>query len=95
MAQALVRKLRDETVADYRAEARAKGTSLEAELREVIERNRPRRRLSAEELRELSRSLRARTPPSARTDSTPFIRWMRDTDGGRYLGRTDPESVDP
>ena len=54
MGQALIRKLSDDTLADYRGLARARGTSLEAELREIIEANRPFRKKSAVELRRMS-----------------------------------------
>ena len=84
MAQALIRKIKDETLADYRAAAAAKGRSLEAELRELIEANRPLRKKDSEALAALSRRLREGTPASAaRVDSTPFIRWARDTNSGK------------
>jgi plasmid stability protein len=87
MAQALIRKLKDETLADYRSAAAAKGRSLEAELRELIESNRPPRKKDSTALLALSERLRANTPASAaRVDSTEYIRWARDTDAGRYLG---------
>lgn len=87
MAQALVRNLNDETLADYRAVAREKGSSLEAELRELIERNRPLRTKNVEELGRLSRELRSMRLPDGpdATDSTLLIRWDRDTDHGRSL----------
>lgn len=87
MAQALIRKLKDETLADYRAAAAAKGRSLEAELRELIENNRPLRQKDSAALLALSKRLRANTPVSAAgVDSTEYIRWARDTDDGRHLG---------
>jgi len=87
MAQALVRKLLDDTLAAYRAAAKAKGRSLEAELRDVIEANRPLRTKDSAALLALSARLRADTPASAASvDSTDYIRSMRDTDAGRYLG---------
>ena len=42
MAQALIRKIKDETLEAFRAAAKEKGRSLEAELRELIETNRER-----------------------------------------------------
>ena len=75
MAQALIRRLKDETLEAYRAEAKDKGRSLEAELRELIERHRPRRRLSPEERHALS--LRLTSNHSMGTDSTPYIRAVR------------------
>lgn len=92
MAQALIRKIDDDTLADYRAMAAEKGTSLEAELRDLIERNRPLRKKDPQALLELSRRLCAMTPPeAAKEDSTAYIRWMRDTDAGRYLGGGRPQ----
>jgi plasmid stability protein len=90
MAQALIRKIKDETLADYRSAAAAKGRSLEAELRDLIESNRPLRRKDSAALLALSRRLQANTPASAASvDSTEYIRWARDTDGGRH-----PEGAD-
>jgi antitoxin FitA len=87
MAQALIRKIKDETLADYRSAAAAKGRSLEAELRELIEKNRPVLKKDSAALMALSERLRAGTPASAAgVDSTDYIRWARDTDAGRYLG---------
>jgi plasmid stability protein len=84
MAQALIRKIKDETLADYRSAAAAKGRSLEAELRDLIESNRPMRVKDSEALAALSRRLRKGTPASAaREDSTAFIRWSRDTNNGK------------
>ncbi len=83
MAQALVRNLNDDTLADYRAAAKAKGSSLEAELRDAIERSRPRPRRTRDELLALSRQVRAMSPAVA-SDSTAYIRWDRDTGHGRY-----------
>lgn len=85
MAQALIRKIKDETLEAYRASARTKGISLEAELREVVERNAPIRRKDPEALLALSRRLTAMTLKPGE-DSTPFIRWARDTNGGRLPG---------
>jgi antitoxin FitA len=93
MAQALIRKIKDETLADYRSAAVAKGRSLEAELRELIERNRPMPTKDSEALAALSRRLREGTPASAaRVDSAPFIRWSRDTNNGK-LGNGRPDDV--
>jgi len=86
MADALLRNVDKDLLADYRAEARANGRSLQAELQEGLKRGRPRRRLSKAELLELSRDLTQQGPMTS--DSTPYIRWARDTDGGRHLGRS-------
>ena len=87
MEQALVRKLASGTLDAYREAARDKGRSLEAELRDVIERNRPLRKKNAEQLGALSKRLRATRLPDGPggEDSTPIIRWDRDTDHGRQL----------
>lgn len=76
MAQALIRKLNDATIADYRAAAREKGRSLEAELRDLIERNRPRRTIPPDEREALARRLTANQKMGS--DSTPFIREARE-----------------
>jgi plasmid stability protein len=87
MAQALIRKIKDETLEAFRAAAREKGRSLEAELRDLIERNRPAGQKDSAALLALSDRLRADTPASAAgVDSTEYLRWARDTDAGRYLG---------
>ena len=79
MAQALIRKLDDDLLDDYRAAAKANGRSLEAELRDGLARSRPKRQMSREELTAMTNELWARTPDSAAAmDSTPFIRAMRD-----------------
>lgn len=87
MGQAIVRKLRDETVEAWRARARERGTSLEAELRELIEAHRPLRKKPAAELRRMSDEALAMTPPDGPTgsDSTLLIRWDRDTNHGRWI----------
>jgi plasmid stability protein len=84
MTDALIRNVDDDLYADYRAEAEASGRSLQAVLLEGLTRGRPRRRLSKQELLALSIELTSDTPQGQ--DSTAYIRWMRDTDAGRYLG---------
>ena len=83
MSQVLIRKLAEDTLADYRAAAKASGRSLEAELRDLIERNRPLRRKSAQELLAMSERACSLTVGGRSSDSAPFIRWVRDTNGGR------------
>lgn len=84
MAQALIRKIKDETLAAYRSAANAKGRSLESELRDLIERNRPKPAKDRMALAALSERLRAQVPLEAsEEDSTRYIRWMRDTNAGR------------
>lgn len=85
MEQAIIRKLKDGTLAPYRAIAKAKGTSLEAELREVIERNVPVPKLDPASRLALARRLQAKTL-KPNVDSTAFIRWSRDTNAGRLPG---------
>jgi len=87
MEQALIRKLKPGTLAPYRELAKSKGRSLEAELRDLIERNRPAIRKSREELLALSEQLTKGQPMGS--DSTAYIRWLRDTDGGRHPERAE------
>ncbi|UZK69840.1 hypothetical protein OKW76_01900 [Sphingomonas sp. S1-29] len=82
MEQALVRKLKPGTLAAYRALAVERQTSLEAELRTVIETHAPKRAKDVEALTALSRGLRLRTH-GVPSDSTPFLRQARDTNAGR------------
>lgn len=84
MAQALIRNLDDDVAASYKAAAKANGRSYEAELRDVLVRNQPKVRMSREELIALSEELRSNTKPGP--DSTPFIRWTRDTNNGKFDG---------
>ena len=86
MGQALIRKLPDETIEEYREAARAKGRSLEAELRSLIEEHRPARRKDPQKLRKLAEYHQSMTPSGERlTDSTDFIRWDRDTNHGDWI----------
>ena len=85
MEQALIRKLKPGTLAAYRALASARGSSLEAELRRVIESNVPIAAKDSAALLALSDRLRAGTLEVA--DSTPSIRRDRDTNAGRLRGR--------
>lgn len=85
MEQAIIRKLKDGTLAPYRAVAKAKGTSLEAELREVIERNVPKPKTDPAARIALALKIQAMTlMPGG--DSTAYIRWSRDTNAGRLPG---------
>lgn len=94
MEQAIIRKLKDGTLAPYRAVAKAKGTSLEAELREVIERNVPVPKLDPAARLALARRLQARTLKPGE-DSTAYIRWTRETNAGRLPGSPTFEDYDP
>ena len=81
MGQVLIRNLDEAMVEDYRAEARANGRSLEAELREALKRNRPDR---ITKRRELAMQVRSMLPdPTLGPEGTEIIRWYRDTNGGR------------
>lgn len=71
--------LDDDLLAAYRLAALVNERSLEAELRETLAAQRPRRRMSPEERVALSNRLLAQTPASAAAiDSTPLIREDRD-----------------
>lgn len=86
MEQANIRRLSDGTLDDYRVEAKAKGRSLEAELRDLIERNRPTRRKDPAGLRKLAEYHQSFTPDGSRlSDSTAFIRRDRDTQHGKWV----------
>jgi antitoxin FitA len=86
MAQALIRKINDETLNDFRAAAKEKGRSLEAELRDLIERNRPKMQKDREALCKLAQHHQSMTVDgSLLTDSTTFIRWDRDTNHGKWI----------
>ena len=88
MEQALIRRLKPGTLEAYRAVARAKGSSLEAELRKVIEANKPPPKKDCAALLRLSDEALAMTPPdgpSEASDSTLWIRWDRDTNHGKWV----------
>lgn len=87
MGQAIIRKLDDGALEAWRSLARERGTSLEAELRELIETHRPLRKKPAAELRRMSDEALAMTPPDGPdgSDSTLLIRWDRDTNHGKWL----------
>ena len=81
MGQVLIRNLDEAMVEDYRAEARANGRSLEAELREALKRNRPD---LITKRRELAMQVRSMLPdPTPGPEGTEIIGWYRDTNGGR------------
>ncbi len=88
MEQVVIRRLKDGTLDPYRRAAEAKGRSLEAELRELIEAHRPSRPKDCAELLRLSDEALAMTPPDGPpigSDSTLLIRWDRDTNHGEWL----------
>lgn len=77
MGQVLVRNLADEVIAAHRTRAKARGVSLEQELREVLSRA---ARLTREELLEEMARCRAMTPPGHRTRAEDIIREVRDSE---------------
>ncbi|PXW71649.1 hypothetical protein C7451_11293 [Blastomonas natatoria] len=87
MGQVLIRKISDETLKSYRALARERGTSLEAELRDIIEAHRPLIKKPAAQLRQMSEKALALRPPGAPlgSDSTLIVREDRDTQHGKWV----------
>jgi antitoxin FitA len=77
MGQILVRNLADEVIEAHRARAKARGVSLEQELREVLRRTA--QPTKAELLEEMARS-RAMTPARHRTAAADVIREVRDSE---------------
>jgi len=87
MAQALVRNLDQKVIDTYRRRASDSGRSLEAELRDTLTKGAA---LTPAERGALSKRLRAMTPTDVPlTDSTEFIKWSRDTNGGRWVDEAD------
>ncbi|HEX8668265.1 MAG TPA: hypothetical protein VF727_07835 [Allosphingosinicella sp.] len=88
MEQVVIRRLKPGTLDPYRRAAEAKGRSLEAELRDLIESHRPKPPKDCARLLRLSDQALAMTPPDGpdpRSDSTLLIRWDRDTDHGKNV----------
>lgn len=85
MGIALHLDLQPDVLANYESLAAAKGRSLEDELRDVLEKHAPRSGKSPEQLLVLARELQSKTLKPGR-DSTPYIRWCRDTNAGRLPG---------
>jgi plasmid stability protein len=78
MAQALIRNIDDDLLADYRDAARRNGRSLEAELREALRVMRPMTPKRRDELlRELG-EIRALTPDVPQTPAEQLVREDRD-----------------
>jgi len=78
MGQALIRKLDEDLLADYREAAKANQRSLEAELREALQRARP---LSARKRKAVLERLAKVREATARTPQTPsevLLREFRD-----------------
>ena len=81
MANLTIRNLDDAVVDRLKVRAKAHNRSLEAEVRDLLERSvGP---MSREEFISLARRIRAMTPNVSQTDSTLLIREDRDSDHGR------------
>ncbi len=78
MAQALIRNIDDELLADYREAAEANKRSLEAELRDALQRAKPVPPSKQRQLREEAARIRAMTPGVSQTPSELLIRELRD-----------------
>ncbi len=78
MGQVLIRNLDDDVIDDYREAARSGGRSLEAELRELVTRMRPRSAAQIADLQERARRIRAMTPNVPQTPSEVLVREDRD-----------------
>lgn len=75
MAQVLIRNLRDDVLEAHRSRAKARGRSLEQELRELIEKSAP---YTPEERVAVVERFERLTPPGPRTDPVALIREDRD-----------------
>ncbi|WP_147306465.1 FitA-like ribbon-helix-helix domain-containing protein [Methylovirgula sp. 4M-Z18] len=75
MGQILVRNLSDDTIASFKRRAKMKGTSLEQEIRELIEQNAD---LLPEEKLAIALRIQAMTPPGPKTDVVQLLREDRD-----------------
>jgi plasmid stability protein len=78
MAQALIRNLDDELLADYREAAKVNGRSLEAELREALRLMRPMTAKRRDAIVSEFARIRAMTPPVPQTPSEQLVREDRD-----------------
>ena len=78
MAQALIRNIDDDLLADYREMAAANGRSLEAELRAAIERAKPVPPSKLKKLLDEAARIRAMTPDVPQTPSEVLLREIRD-----------------
>jgi plasmid stability protein len=77
MAQILIRGLSEQTVARWKARAKANGRSLQAEIKEFLEQE---ARLDPLAARRLVERLQKSWGDRVFSDSTPIIRAMRDSD---------------
>jgi plasmid stability protein len=71
MAQVLIRNVPDDTIESYKERARLKGRSLEQELRELLERNKP---FTPDERLAMARMIRARAKGVAPSLSLDEVR---------------------
>lgn len=78
MAQALIRNIDDDLLADYREAAEANKRSLEAELREALRRARPLSPKRRQEVLDEFARIRAMTPDVPQTPSEVLVREDRD-----------------
>lgn len=78
MAQALIRNLDDELLADYRDAARRNNRSLEAELRDALQRARPLSAGNRDAALAKLAAIRALTPRRPQTPSEQLVRGDRD-----------------
>jgi antitoxin FitA len=78
MAQALIRNLDDELLADYRAAASLNRRSLEAELREALRRARPVPPARRAQVLARLAQIRSMTPDVRQTPSEDIVRRERD-----------------
>lgn len=79
MGQVLIRNLDDEVIAAYREAAARNQRSLEAELRDLISRFRPRTREEIEASVKRMAEIRAMTPNVPQTPSEVLVRELRDS----------------
>jgi plasmid stability protein len=78
MGQALIRKLDDDLLDDYREAAKANQRSLEAELREALQRARPLSARKRKAVLERLAALRAAIGETPQTPSEILLREFRD-----------------
>jgi plasmid stability protein len=83
MGQVLIRNLDDEVIAAYREAAARNQRSLEAELRELISRFRPKKAKEIADLQARMAEIRAMTPNVPQTPAEVLVRQMRDSNGFR------------
>lgn len=76
MAQALIRNLDDDVVADYKAAAKANGRAYETELRETLVRHRPKQSMTPAEREAFFQELTKNQKMG--TDSLSIIREARE-----------------